>query len=880
MEGGYSPLEGGAGAPAGPAGGSPAGEAAAAAGPGPGSVTIVEGFQDMVAGGDWMEELERDLKHTGVSRRYSAAERKRLAETQSIGYLPGNSRVYRKWRATAGASKVARWVLMGLIGAATGLVGYLLYASIDLLASGRVRALGHLLGARRVGLAWLVELVIGQALVGGAALVVVKVMPAAQGSGVPEIMAYLNGCLLHKILNLKTFLVKFVSCALAVGAGLPVGPEGPMIHLGAILGAGISQFQSSTLGIDFGFFKQFRGPKDKRDFITAGVAAGVATAFGAPIGGLLFAFEEVASFWQQKLGWQIFFACMCAIFSLNSFRSVEIGITEGHFGLFSHEHTVPFEVARVITSHVAAIVPALLIGVACGGAAILFRALYLRAMRLRARYVLTDRAKVLEPLAIIALYSTLGVIIASAFKCLEIVCEIDQQSERPECVPGAEGFKRVVDNSTYETWTCPVVEEHVGGGDLGVGYNEFASLFFETGEDTVRHLFSRGTHRQFGYGALFCMLVLYFLGSVVASGTYVSAGLFVPMLVNGALIGRIIGVMAVDLVGAGGHSSPTAPPGVFYPPSAWEWLDPGIFALIGAGAFMGGVTRLTISLAVIVMEMSNEVRFMLPILLAIMVAKWTGDLAGGSLYHSILEEKCIPFLPHEPKDQAKLELFSVRQIMRRKVVCLNETEALETVKRVLRETEHEGFPVTEAQDARALYKGLISREHLKVLLEKSHSSEDLGLSVTYEDLNDKSIARQSRWLDADGGRGLLTPLGGANGHGGAGPADATVDLSPFMDTSAFFVQESCSAERAYTLFCAMGLRHMPVVDSRNGVVGMLTRKDLLVGGGARRRRGEGGAGGRARGGGGRRGAQRLTGAGTQGYKLEDAVNDVLDDRVA
>jgi chloride channel 7 len=100
----------------------------------------------------------------------------------------------------------------------------------------------------------------------------------------------------------KTSAIKFLSCACCVGAGLPVGPEGPMIFLGATLGGLVSQgtvnfslmppskFRDSaesalsSAGSVLWPFKRFRNKVDQRDFMTAGCAAGVAGAFGAPIG--------------------------------------------------------------------------------------------------------------------------------------------------------------------------------------------------------------------------------------------------------------------------------------------------------------------------------------------------------------------------------------------------------------------------------------------------------------------------------------------------------------------------------------------------------------------------------------------------------------------
>jgi CIC family chloride channel protein len=102
--------------------------------------------------------------------------------------------------------------------------------------------------------------------------------PVAAGSGVQHVEAVIRGEAAPA--GLAVLPVKFLGGLLAIGAGLPLGREGPTVQMGAVLG---DRFGSRLL----------QGPDDRKAVFAAGAGAGLGVAFNTPIGAAVFVFEEL-----------------------------------------------------------------------------------------------------------------------------------------------------------------------------------------------------------------------------------------------------------------------------------------------------------------------------------------------------------------------------------------------------------------------------------------------------------------------------------------------------------------------------------------------------------------------------------------------------------
>lgn len=129
---------------------------------------------------------------------------------------------------------------------------------------------------------------------------------SASGSGVAEVKVILSGFVLHGFLGLETLCIKTVALILSVASGLSIGKEGPFVHIGSCVGNIACRL----------FSKYDHNDGKRREILSAAAAAGVAVAFGAPIGGVLFSLEEASYYFPAKTLFRTFFCCITAALTL------------------------------------------------------------------------------------------------------------------------------------------------------------------------------------------------------------------------------------------------------------------------------------------------------------------------------------------------------------------------------------------------------------------------------------------------------------------------------------------------------------------------------------------------------------------------------------
>ncbi|KAM0940199.1 putative CBS domain, chloride channel, voltage gated, chloride channel, core [Dioscorea sansibarensis] len=670
-----------------------------------------------------------------------------------------------------------KWTLALLIGLATGLVGFFNNLAVENIAGFKLLLTSNFMLEQRFFEAFVIFAGCNVILAAGAALLCAYVAPAAAGSGIPEVKAYLNGVDAPSILAPSTLFVKIFGSIGGVSAGFVLGKEGPMVHTGSCIAFLLGQGGSRKYHLTCTWLRYFKNDRDRRDLITCGAAAGVAAAFRAPVGGVLFALEEAASWWRSALLWRTFFTTAVVAVVLRALIEFCRG---GKCGLFGEGGLIMFDLSSsVATYSTPDLIAVIVLGVLGGLLGSLYN--FFLDKILRSYSVINEKGapfKIILTIAVSLLTSCCAYGLPWLAKCTP--CPANILEECPTI--GRSG--------NFKNFQCPPGH-----------YNDLASLFLNTNDDAIRNLFSKGTYDEFYISTLFIFFgAVYFLG-LVTYGIAVPAGLFIPVILAGATYGRIVGTLLGPI----------------------SDLDTGLFAFLGAASFLGGTMRMTVSVCVILLELTNDLLMLPLVMLVLLISKTVADSLNKGVYDQIVKMKGLPYM--EAHAEPYMRNLVAGDVVSRPLITFSGVEKVGNLVHALRLTGHNAFPVVNEppfSDAPELC-GLVLRSHLLVLLKgKRFTGERVATGVI------EVLRRFDAFDFAKGGSGKGIKLEDLDIQ--EEEMDMYVDLHPVTNTSPYTVVETMSLAKAAVLFRELGLRHLCVVPKTPGrppVAGILTRHDFM-----------------------------------------------------
>jgi chloride channel 3/4/5 len=561
--------------------------------------------------------------------------------------------------------------------------------------------------------------------------------PYAAGSGISEIKCIIAGFVMKGFLGFRTLVIKSIGLPLAIASGLSVGKEGPSVHYAVCTGNVISRL----------FEKYRRNAAKTREILSACAAAGVAVAFGSPIGGVLFSLEEMSNYFPLKTMWRSYFCALVAtavLAAMNPFRTGQL---------------VMFTVKYDRSWHFFEIIFYIIIGVFGGLYGAFVMKWNLRAQAFRKRYL--------------SQYPILEATLLATFTAIL-------------CYPNM--FLRIDMTESMEI----LFEECEGGHD----FDEICDPNYRT--STILAL-------------LFATVLRIFL-VIISYGCKVPAGIFVPSMAIGASFGRMVGIMVQSL-----HEA--FPDAAFF--SACQpnqtCITPGTYAFLGAAAALSGIMHITVSVVVIMFELTGALTYILPTMIAVGVTKVVSERFGkGGIADRMIWFNGMPFLNNKEDHTFGVP---VSQSMTANPTCLPATGLrLTEVEAILSDSQYQGFPIVEDTESKILL-GFIGRTELQYALDRAKRDSLVS-----------SRARCTFALDGNVGRSAVTPSATTPSVSFDDMADAanasSVDFSKFVDPTPLAVHPRLPLETVMELFKKLGPR-VVLVEHRGRLAGLVTVKDCL-----------------------------------------------------
>lgn len=450
----------------------------------------------------------------------------------------------------------------------------------------------------------------------------------AEGSGIPAMKSIMSGFYDRQkpALSLWALLAKTSGLICAIGGGLPVGWEGPNVHISCIIAHHLSRLPP---------FRPLRRDRALRMQIMAcACAVGLASSFGTPIGGVLYALETTASFYLVPTFWKSVWATLAGSFVYDLLYKTPIvqafQNTTFEAGDFTGDELFFFTLLGALLGLLGAFF------VRCVHAVYILRKTRLHAFN---RYVL---------LAFVGLVAALV---------------------------------------QYPHYQLRLDPRHA--------INEF---FSSDHMETLSRL------------DVLSLVLIKFPLVIVAIGLPIPAGVFIPCFLLGSGLGRLYGEVLRILFGT--------------------VIVPGGYAVVGAAAFTAGVTR-AFSVAVVIFEVTGQLKHMLPTLSAVVIAVVVGNGINRSLYDTLIIMKEMPYMSHMRRDRSPRQ--KARDVMRTNVIALKEVSTLGEIRAVLDAyRSFDSFPIVVPG---GLLLGSARRKTLISLMSRSSISKHSNCPVDLQPSN-------------------------------------------------------------------------------------------------------------------------------------------------